>query len=320
MDVVKPFPTDEPIRPEARLIGRAATLDALTRQVLEQRTHTRISADRREGKTSVALALLDRARARDDYWALEADLSKSGPLRTAAALADHLAEQARAARVGVTAGTGLSKLRQAARSSAKVAKAGRLLGLDDVENVGRVGEAIDALLTPSESPSADHLHATFAAIEAAALAADRGVVVLIDEAHRLVTNWHDDEDAELVADVLGEVMKRPDGRTVLLVAGSEERVMEGMFAPGKPLEYLGTTFELPDIGREDWLAGLKARFAEVQLTISDDQLVKILERTGGRPQLTMRVCARVRAYSADAPDDVVTELAVENGIREGLAE
>lgn len=319
MDALKPFPTDEPIRPEGRLIGRANAVEALARQLLDQRTNTRLAAERREGKTSLALAVLDRGRQRDDYWVLEADLSKHGPLHSAADLAQHLAEQARAAKVGVRARR-TWVARRVIRHTARLKDIAATLGVDELEDLAQAAGAIDALLAPSENPQPDDLRNTLLAIEVAAVATDREVLIFIDEAHRLATHWSDADDAERVKDLLGEVMRRPAGRIVLLIAGSETRVMEALFGSGSPLEYLGMPFVLPDIAREDWIPALRDRFAEVGLAITEPQLAGIVDATHGHPQRTMRVCSRVRAYCADGVDHEVSDLAVENGIREGLAE
>ncbi|MCA1678122.1 MAG: AAA family ATPase [Actinobacteria bacterium] len=205
------------------------------------------------------------------------------------------------------------------KQTARLEDVAATLGVDELEDLAKAAEAIDALLAPSENPQPDDLRNTFLAIEAAAVGADRGVVIFIDEAHRLATNWSSAADAERVKDLLGEVMRKPGGRTVLLIAGSETRVMEDLFGSGSALEHLGTPFALPDIAREDWIPALRERFAEVGLTIREPQLGHILDATQGHPQVTMRVCARARAYCADSVDDEVSDLAVENGIREGLA-
>ena len=40
--------------------------------------------------------------------------------------------------------------------------------------------------------------------------------------------------------VLAEVMRDDDSRIVVLLAGSERRLMESLFSEGAPMEYLGT--------------------------------------------------------------------------------
>ncbi len=279
--------------------------------------NTRVVAGRREGKTSLALAVLDRGRQREDYWVLEADLSKHGPLQSAADLAQHLAEQARAAKVGVQVSRG-KLARKLIKHTARLEEMAKILGVEEFEDLVQAADAIDSMLTPSERQDPEDLRNTLLAIEAAAIARERWVAVLVDEAHRLATNWSEEEDADRVKDVLGEVMRRPDGRIVFLITGSETRVMEDLFGTGSALEYLGTPFVLPDIAREDWMPALVERFAEVGLAINEQQLAQILDATGGHPQRTMQVCARTRAYCADGVDQNVSDLAVENGIREGL--
>jgi hypothetical protein len=322
VDPPKPFPTDEPIRPEERMIGRRSHLDELEARLLRRRTNTRLAGARRIGKTSMGQAVCDRARTRDNWWVLEADLSKHGPIRDAAGLAQHLAEAARTAGIRIRP-PHPGRLRRAATKAGAVARGAPGTGVAELDAALAAAAAVDAALAPRESAQPEDLRKVLEAVSQAAGSADRYVLLFIDEAQRLapmpgrpVQDWSSPEDSELVQNVLAEVMRDDDQRIIVLLAGSGRRLMDSLFAEGAPMEHLGTAYDLPEIGREDWLAALRLRFVnEVGLGIEDREIETILAATGGHPRNTMQVCEEARAFAESGVDGEVTALAVENAIR-----
>jgi hypothetical protein len=314
MAVVDPFPVGRPIRPEARQIGRGPAIDALSGQVIDRRQHTLLFAERRVGKTSMAWAVLDRVRAADHGWAIEANLSR-GPIVSSAGLAAHLAEQARAAQVRVDSDA--ERLREGVGEAAKygkvVGKVAELLGLGpDLTELATAAETIDQALSGDEDAEPD-LRTVLRAIQAAAVAADNYVVVFIDEAQRIITQWSGDEDSVYTQEALAEIMEDELGGIVLLLAGSDREGFEKLMANGQPLHHDGMTFDVLPIADVDWHHHLPQRFAEVELEIEHDRISQILEASGGHPQRTMRVCAHVRQL-ADGNVYEITDVLVDRAI------
>jgi hypothetical protein len=321
MTGVTPFPVSTPIRPEARQIGRGTAIEGLARQVVEHRRHTLLIDERRVGKTSMAWAGLDRVRDGERGWAIEVNL-KRGPITTSAVLAQQLAEQARAA--GVRIGSRSERIAERLRSGPKVGGApiaravGKLIGVDELGEVADLADAIDqALATDDEGADAD-LRSVLHALVAASIAADVVLVIFVDEAQRLATDWSSEGDGLYAQEALAEMMEDHDGHAVLLLAGSERGALQNLLAEGQPLHHDGMTFDVPAIAREDWRHALPERFAEIGLEIKVDRVDQILAATGGHPAQTMRVCAHIGELADGQPfeiTDVLVARAIENASR-----
>jgi len=315
MAAIKPFPLQGPVRPEARQIGRAPAIDGLARQILSIEQHTLLLADRRVGKTSMALAVLDRIRDTNTGWALEADLSR-GPVLSSAALADRLSEHARAAGVHVQPASAgiLRDARKALKLAPALKTAARLLELDELADATALAASIDQSLAPVDDGPLD-LRTVLRAVQAAAIAAYRQTVIFIDEVQRLTTDWADGGDSLYAQEALAEVMEQPDGGVVLLLAGSERHAVEALLAEGQPLHHDGMRFDVPPIADDDWHHELPLRFAEAGLEVGRDHVEQILAASERHPQRTMRVCAHVLQL-ADGEhfevSDVVIGVAIEN--------
>jgi len=314
---VNPFPVGVPIRPEARQIGRGPAIDGLARQVVEHRQHTLLIEERRVGKTSMAWAVLDRVRAADRGWAIEVNL-KRGPITSSADLAQQLAEQARAAGVGIESrGEQVAeRLRDGARiGGAPIVKAlGKLLGVEELAEVADVADAIDQALATDDEGAGVDLRSVLHALVAASIAADAVLVIFVDEAQRLATDWHDEDDGLYAQEALAEVMEDHDGHAVLLLAGSERGALEKLLAEGQPLHHDGMAFDVPAIAREDWQHALPGRFAEIGLDVEPARIDQILEGTGGHPAQTMRVCAHIRELADGQPFEI-TDVLVARAIK-----
>jgi hypothetical protein len=313
---VNPFPVGAPIRPESRQIGRLPAINALDRQVVEHRQHTLLIDERRVGKTSVAWAVLDRVRSSGCGWAIEVNL-KRGPITTSAMLAQKLAEQARATGVGTESlhERVSQRLRDGISIGGKpiVKTLGELFGIEELVEAADVAQAIDQSLSTDEDADAD-LRTVLGALVAASIAADMALVIFIDEVQRLATDWSDKDDGLYVQEAFAEVMEEHDGHAVLLLAGSERTALAALLADGKPMHHDGMRFDLPPIGREDWLFELPRRFAEVPLVVEPERIEQILAVTNGHPARTMRVCAHVRELADGQPVEV-TDVLVEQAIR-----
>jgi DNA polymerase III delta prime subunit len=267
----------------------------------------------------MALAVLDRIRNAESGWAIEADLSR-GPIESSGELADHLADQARAAGVRMELGR---KVRRRARQMAKIAgspamkAAADALEIDDLSDAAEIAAAVDQSLAPL-ADARQGLRSVLQAIQAAAIAADRPTILFIDEVQRLSTYWRDPADSLDAQTALAEVMEKPEGRIVLLLAGSERTAIEELLAEGAPMHHDGMSFDVPAIGDADWHHDLPQRFAEVELEIRREQIEQILVASGGHPQRTMRVCAHVE-HLADGTHFDVTDVLVDQAIKRARA-
>ena len=110
--------------------------------------------------------------------------------------------------------------------------------------------------------------------------------------------------------------REPDSPIVFLFTGSEEAAVEALRGSGRPLTAIGQEFHLPAIGREDWVAGLRTRFAEAELPIGDEELETIVTASNGHPRRTMLIAAHVKnlweAQPQAAAIGVVVEIAIED--------
>jgi len=316
MAIIKPFPVAAPIRPEGRQIGRRPGIDALYRQIVEHREHTLLIEGRRVGKTSMVWAVLDRMRAADEGWVLEVNLAR-GPITTSSVLAGQLAEQARAAHIRLE--SRLDQISERLRSGVKIAGApivgvlGKILEVGEVTDAGELAQAIDQSLAPAEDGDAD-LRAVLHALVAAAVAADRLLVLFVDEVQRLTTDWVGDEDDSAYAqEALAEVMEDHAGHAVLVLAGSERSALDLLLAEGQPLHRDGLPFPVRPISDEDWHYELPRRFEEAGLTIERERIDRILVASERHPEDTMRVCLHVQLLAEGGTFDI-SEALVEQAI------
>jgi hypothetical protein len=233
-------------------------------------------------------------------------------------LADRLAEQARAASVRIepTQTTRWHRARRLLRLGASpgVRAAARLLEIHELEDAGQLAAAVDASLAPLDDTPLD-LASVLRAIQAAAIAADQTTIVFLDEIQRLSTDWDDADDSRRVQETLAEVMERPDGRLVVLLAGSERTAVDELLAKGERLHHDGMGFEVPAISNADWQHALPLRFAESDLVVQEEDIVQILAASHGHPQRTMRVCAHVQQLADGVHfeiSDVLISQAIEN--------
>ncbi len=293
------FPIDQPIMPEERQIGRRPTIDRLETRV-RAAGHQWIIGPRRTGKTSVAKAVLARLRQRE-LIALDVDLSKL-KLEGERTLAGEIARQAQAAGVGDP--QALRRLRGLAgrhRASArKLAEALRELGFEDEGAALSLAASVLAAADDGE-PGLDHV---LRALALHARATARHVFVLLDEVHLLAAL----DDAERI---VAAWCRELDWPIVFLLAGSEESAVQALRKPGGAFESVGQEFQLSEIATEDWVSGLRERFAEGGVEIAPAQLEKIVAASGGHPRRTMLIAAYVLSSALGQPDRIATPILVE---------
>jgi hypothetical protein len=301
------FPIDQPVMPEERQIGRRTAIDALEQRV-EAAVHQWLIGPRRIGKTSVAKAMIARLRRRG-VVALDVDLSRLS-LSSSEHLAGELARQASAARAG-GAPLGRAARRAAAQGAKGAAQLSRALAAHGFDDEGSALAAVASLLAAADDGSPG-LTAVLEALALHARATDERVVILLDEIHLL--GRLDGAEHELA-----RMAREPSSPVVLVLAGSEESAVEALRATGRPFAAIGQELRIPEIGTADWIAGLRARFAEVGVAVATPHLFALVDVTDGHPRRTMLAAAHLHRLAASGNGqvtDAVLGLALDDARRD----
>lgn len=295
------FPTARAI-PEALQIGRTDTIDTVEAMVLGGQS-VLLLEERRIGKSSVALAVIERVRTSEgDALALDVDLRYGA--RTSSAAARELLSQARAQgadrRVALLHHRGrLSKLGEAARN--RIADAGQLFGEPDE---AKAAERIASVLAGTGDVALDH---ALRAVDAHARVHGQRVVIFIDEVQDLAS-WPDTDDVQRA---IAGIEAQTGCRTSFVFAGSEATAIDALFRHGAELDFIGHRVPLGRIELADWQRGLPPRFTEAGLVIDPAQIAQIYLATDGHPLRTMSVCAQCLLV---VPGDEVTNATVTQAI------
>jgi 3D (Asp-Asp-Asp) domain-containing protein len=298
------FPTSRAIS-EPLQIGRTGAIDQLLAWALAG-TNVLLLEERRIGKSSVALAVLDRIRnAGDGTLALHADLRDG--VGDSVALVRKLLDQAATQDAGTRITALAAKNKLARNVNEKVRRqirlAGTLLGVDnEIATILDLGEA----LTPGRTTS---LSRALNALDAHGRITGNRVVVFIDEIQDLL-KWG---DATQTQSEIRAVARRRDGTLAFIFAGSDPTARE-LFEPGAKLDFVGERYELPAISLEAWQEGLQTRFQQAGYDISPEQIAQIYLATDGHPQLTMSVCAHTILWADDPEATAITRAIVRRAI------
>ncbi len=137
-------------------------------------------------------------------------------------------------------------------------------------------------------------------------------VVFFDELQRVVDYADGEEVLHDLMDIYGG-----SEHAAVLVDGSDERALDGMFGPpvrfGKLVDRLGLD---PKIPLASWRDRLAERFSRLGLELPDGPREAILSWSGGRPYPTMAAC-RYTVLSARKTDSaVVSDFDLRMGIDE----
>lgn len=299
------FPIDQPVMPEERQIGRLICIEnAETRLSLP--AHQWLIGERRIGKTSVAKAVLARLR-RTGSIAMDMDLSKL-EISTTEALAGEIARQAQAARAGDPAATARRMLgftrKQAGRAKG-LSKALEQLGYQD----GAQALAAASSILAEADDGAPGLDQVLGAVALHARATERRAYLLLDEIHLLA-------GLDRAQEAVARWCREAESPIVFVFAGSEESAASALREEGQPLASIGEEFKLSEIAREDWIPGLRSRFAEADVKIGNTELEAILTASNCHPRRTMLVASKVRASVMKQPDGVATPTVVELAIKD----
>ncbi|MHB8695420.1 MAG: P-loop NTPase family protein [Solirubrobacteraceae bacterium] len=245
---------------EAEQIGRQLVIDALAARILAGEV-VRLFDQRREGKTSLALAVLARAQA-DGVVTCHLPLDEYPTAPSAAArILGQLAHARDVARRGERAAGTVARL------------AGKLAGAVGEKELADLVNAF-----AGADPGALRLSDVLAGIRGHFGAGDRRAVIVIDEAH-LIADWTKDDQAAVRG-----LLKDPSQRIGVLLASSEQSA-EDVLIP--ILQFLGEPFLLPRVADDDWQHDLRERFDRVGAPIDDEALDKLLTLSTGQPYCTM---------------------------------
>lgn len=229
---------------------------------------------RRIGKTSVAVAALDRIRRQGGRVAVAVLTRFDDPREVARFLAKQLQSQPRRA-----SGSVVDVLRALDRGAV-----GDLLGGDAAAEVGlATGLATAALGERADVPQ------LLSGIDAATPTA-----VLLDEAHAIV-QWPTALQSRLNATLRGEL---PLG---VVIASSDSEALEKLTQRDGPLHLVGSRVSLPMITAGAWIGALRDRFAELDIEVTETTIGHLIEFTDGHPYLTMRLArdsARIASEAA----------------------
>jgi hypothetical protein len=290
--------------PENRQIGRSVCIAKLEGK-LTTPAHQWLIGERRIGKTSVAKAALARLRQRGSVT-VDIDLSKL-QLTTTQELAGEMARQGQAAGAGDHAAA--SRLFGFAKKHKGQAKGlGDLLQQLGFENEGEALVAVSAVLAEADDGTPG-LQRVLGAIALHARATERRAYVLLDEIHLLAAIDQAQEGISRWCHEAGSPI-------VFIFAGSEESAAQALRESDQPMAAIGEEFELSEIAPEDWIPGLRSRFAEAGVKIERSELETILQASGCHPRRTMLVASRVRATALMSPARIATPTEVELSIQE----
>jgi len=293
------FPVGGPV-PGEDLVGREAFLRGLVARLADG-NHLLLAGPRRIGKTSLVLEALRRLRRRGALTAY-VDCLGTTDLR---GLGERLADAV------LAPVTGSERSVERARLIAGGARVSGRLKLDDwapALALVRVTSAQRAFEAALDVPR--HVAAR----------TGKPVVVALDEfqaAGRLGTR---------VFDVMRARFQAQRGVTYVFL-GSEEGVLETLFGEKGRAFY---RFAIPQdltgaehrfgIDPADWASYLEAKFAAKKLAITEVEVDRILDLTGGHPQDAMQLCAALLYFLQDTGTRTVTAetvaIAYEQALRE----
>jgi hypothetical protein len=301
------FPSEEPIRPPEKLIGRRSDLEELSSQLTDG-LHRIVAAPRRTGKSTVCeatVAALHRRR----FYTVSVSLFRD---TNAASLAETLAQETLANR------SALKRLIERVRRLPSRALAGR--SLTTVLRVkSELGDAVEIALEPTRKRQ-DPLQELSLALELPQRIAerdDRHLILFMDELQQLTSGAYG--DGEQVTQRLREALHNSP-RVTCLFAGSVEHLMRDMFSNERRALYqFGGFHELSPISGEEWRQGLRERFEQDDCTVDEEALELIVAAGEGHPRSTMLIAQQAHHASVEEGTRRVDGTLAERGYRGALA-
>jgi hypothetical protein len=301
------FPSEEPLRPPGKLIGRRDDLEELSSQLADG-LHRIVAAPRRTGKSTVCEATIAALRRRR-FYTVSVSLFRD---TNAAALAETLAQETLANR------SALKRLVDRVRSLPSRALAGR--SLTTVLRVKtELGDAVEIALEPTRKRR-DALQELMIALELPQRIAERDhrqLILFIDELQELTGGAYG--DPEQVTRRLRETL-HDSPRVTCLFAGSVEHLMRDLFSNERRALYqFGGFHELSPITDEEWRRGLRERFEQDECAVDEEALDLIVAAGEGHPRSTMLIAQQTHHASVEEGSRHIDGTLAERGYRGALA-
>ncbi len=301
------FPSEEPIHPPARLIGRRSDVEELVSE-LSNGLHRILAAPRRTGKSTVCEATIAALRRRG-FYTVSVSLFKH---TNATALAEALARETLANR------SGLRRLIERTRSLGSAALTGRSL-TTVLRAKSELGDAVEIAFEPAHrlrDPAAE-LIAALELPQRIAARDERQLILLIDELQQLTGGAYGDPDQ--ITQRLRETLHESP-RVTCLFAGSVEHLMREMFGnQHRALYQFGGFHELSPISDQEWHAGLRERFAADGCEVDPEALDRIVAAGEAHPRSTMLIAQQTHHASVEEDTSHIDATLAERGYRGALA-
>ena len=302
------FPSEEPVRPPGKLIGRQSDVEELASQLADG-LHRILAAPRRTGKSTVCEATIATLR-RKRLYTVSVSLFK---YTNAASLAEALAQETLANRSAV------KRLLERTRNLGSSALGGR--SLTAVLRVkSELGDAVEIALEPSRRRR-DPLQDLSLALELPQRIAerdDRQLILFIDELQQLNSGAYG--DPEQITQRLREIL-HASPRVTCLFAGSVEHLMRDLFSnQHRALYQFGGFHELSQITEDEWHEGLGERFAQDECTFDEEALERIIASGEGHPRSTMLIAQQTHHASVEEGTRHIDGTLAERGYRGALAD
>ncbi len=302
------FPSEEPLRPPSKLIGRQNDVEELASQ-LSDGLHRILAAPRRTGKSTVCAATLEALREKG-FYTVSVSLFKH---TNATALAEALVRETLANR------STLARLVDRARGMGSGGLSGRSLTAA-LRVKSELGDVVEIALEPARARY-DPVQALGAAFELPQRIAERDnrqLILSIDELQQLSSGAYG--DPEQSAQRLREAL-HDSPRVSCLFAGSVEHLMRDMFGnEHRALYQFGGFHQLSPIRDEEWYAGLGDRFAQDGCTVDPEALERIVISGEGHPRSTMLIAQQTHHASVEEDTLHIDGTLAERGYRGALAD
>jgi hypothetical protein len=299
------FPSDEPIRPPGKLIGRESDVTELVGQ-LANGVHRVVAAPRRTGKSTVCEATVAALGRRRFYCVSVSLFTHTNTSALAAALVrETLANRSAAKRL-------LERIRTAGVLTGQSLTAALRLKTE-------LGDAVEIALEPvrTRRTPAQELTLALQLPQSIADRDDRQLILLIDEVQELMTGTYGDPD-ELTKQLRDTLHASP--RVTCLFAGSVEHTMRDLFGNQRRALYqFGGFHELSPITDPEWRAGLRERFAQDDCGVDEEALDRIIAMGERHPRTTMLIAQQTHVAAIEDDTRRIDATLAERGYRGALA-
>jgi hypothetical protein len=301
------FPSEEPIRPPGKLIGRRGDVEELASQLADG-MHRIVAAPRRTGKSTVCEATIAVLRRRR-FYTVGVSLFR---YTNAQALAEALALETLANR------STLKQVIERVRRAGSSALTGRSL-TTMLRVKSELGDAVEIAFESTRRPRdpLDDVGLALTLPQRIAERDDRQLILLIDELQQLTSGAYG--DPEQITERLREAM-HDSPRVTCLFAGSVEHLMRDLFSNQRRALYqFGGFHELSPITDDEWHDGLRERFERDGCTTDDEALEHIVTTGGGHPRSTMLIAQQTHHASVEEGTRHIDGTLAERGYRGALA-